>query len=90
VVGRAHEDNVKLQELSGQEDFLFKVSGIPGPTGLIVTQVSYGEIELAAAIVAAYSDAVTGDTTVVVVSGEENREVTVNTPPKEEFRELLL
>jgi tRNA U34 2-thiouridine synthase MnmA/TrmU len=90
VVGRAHEDNVKLQELSRKEDLLFKVSGIPGPTGLIVTQASYEEIQMAAQIVAAYSDAVTGNNTVVLVAGKENREVTVNTPPKEEFRKLLL
>lgn len=90
VVGRVHGDNVKLQELSRSDDLLFEVRGVPGPTGLIVAEVSSEDMELAAAIVAAYSDAATGDDAIVVVSGKENREVKVNTPLKEEFRQLLI
>jgi tRNA U34 2-thiouridine synthase MnmA/TrmU len=90
TVGRVHEDNVKLQKLSKKGDLLFKVKDIPGPTGLITTQPSSGDRELAAAIVAAYSDAATGDDAVVIVLGKEDREVQVNTPPKEKFRDLLV
>ena len=67
-----------------------RVKGVPTPTGLIAAQVSEQEVELAADIVAAYSDAETGEEAIVELSGRENREITVKTPPKEEFRELLI
>jgi hypothetical protein len=90
VVGRIHADNLKLQELAREEDLLLRVKGVPGPTGLIAAQVSEQEVQLAAGIVAAYSDAETGEETIIVVSGKDDREITIETPPKEEFRELLI
>jgi hypothetical protein len=90
VVGRIHGDNLRLQELAREEDLLLRVKGIPGPTGLLAVQVSEQEVELAAGIVAAYSDAETGEDTVVVLSGRENREITVTVRPKEDFRDLLI
>jgi hypothetical protein len=90
VVGRIHADNLKLQELAREEDLLLRVKGVPGPTGLIAAQVSEQEVELAVNIVASYSDAPTGEDAVVVLSGRENREITVTVRPKEEFRELLI
>lgn len=90
VVGRIHADNLKLQELAREEDLLLRVEGVPGPTGLMAARVSEHEVELAAKIVAAYSDVETGKVAVVEVSGEEDRKVRVNTPPKEEFRALLI
>ncbi len=90
VVGRVHADNLKLEELALGDDLLLKVEGIPGPTGLLAAEISQLEVELAAKIVAAYSAAETGTETVVMLSGRENREITVKTPPKEEFRELLI
>jgi hypothetical protein len=47
-------------------------------------------MELAANIVASYSDTPTGEDAVVVLSGRENREITVTVRPKEDFRELLI
>ena len=90
VVGRVHADNLKLSELAGESDFLFWVEGIPGPTGLLSQGTSPGEVELAAAVVAAYSDAETGTDAVVSISGRENREVTVRVKSKQEFRNLLI
>jgi hypothetical protein len=90
VVGRIHADNLKLQELAREEDLLLKVKGVPTPTGLIAAQVSEQEVELAANIVASYSDAPTGEDAVVVLSGRENREIKVAVRPKEDFRDLLI
>lgn len=90
VVGRVHADNLKLQELARDDDLLFKAKGVPGPTGLLAAETSQWEVELAAKIVAAYSDAETDTEAVVMASGRENREIKVNTPPKEDFRELLI
>ena len=90
VVGRIHGDNLKLQELAREEDLLLRVKGVPGPTGLIGAHVSEQEVELAAGIVAAYSDAETGEEAIVVVSGKDDREMTITVRPKKEFRELLI
>jgi len=90
VVGRVHSDNLKLQDLAREEDLLLRVKGVPGPTGIIAAMAGEQEVELAARIVAAYSDVETGKKALVEVSGKEEREITVNTPPKEEFRQLLI
>lgn len=90
VVGRIHADNLKLQELASKEDLLLQVEGVPGPTGLLAAETSQQEVELAANIVAAYSDVETGKEAIVALSGKATREISVKTPPKEEFRELLI
>jgi hypothetical protein len=90
VVGRIHSDNLKLQELARKQDLLVRVKGVPGPTGLIGAHVSEQEVQLAAGIVAAYSDAETGEKAIVIVSGKDDREITITVRPKEEFRELLI
>jgi hypothetical protein len=90
VVGRIHADNLKLQELAREEDLLLRVKGVPGPTGLTAAQVSEQEVQLAADIVAAYSDAETGEEAIVIVSGTDDREITITVRLKEEFRELLI
>jgi tRNA-specific 2-thiouridylase len=90
VVGRVHGDNLKLQQLAREEDFVLRVKGVPGPTGLIAAMAEEGEVELAANVVAAYSDAETGKDALVMLSGRENREILVTVRPKEEFRHLLI
>jgi hypothetical protein len=90
VVGRIHSDNLELQELARKQDLLVRVKGVPGPTGLIGAHVSEQEVQLAAGIVAAYSDAETGEKAIVIVSGKDDREITITVRPKEEFRELLI
>ena len=90
VVGRIHADNLKLQELAGEKDLLLRVEGVPGPTGLLAAETTQQEVELAAEIVAAYSDAETGEEAIVEVSGKEGREIAVKTLAKEEFRDLLI
>ena len=90
VVGRVHGDNLKLQELARTEDLVLRVKGVPGPTGLIAAMAEEQDVVLAAKVVAAYSDAETGKEAVVEVSGREDRTITVSTPPKEEFRSLLI
>jgi tRNA U34 2-thiouridine synthase MnmA/TrmU len=90
VVGRIHKENLKIQELARGKDLLLRVEGIPGPTGLIDGKASVAEIELAAEVVAAYSDADTGTEAVVAISGQAEREILVTTPSKREFRNLLI
>ena len=90
VVGRVHGDNVKLQELAREEDLLLRVKGVPGPTGIIAAMAAEQEVELAAHIVAAYSDVQTGKEAIVEVSGKEERKITVTVRPKKDFRDFLI
>jgi len=90
VVGRVHGDNLKLQELAREEDLLLRVKGVPGPTGIMAAMAGEEEVELAAHIVAAYSDVETGKEAIVEVSGKEDREIAITVRAKEEFRELLI
>ncbi len=90
VVGRVHGDNVKLQELAREEDLLLRVKEVAGPTGIIAAMAEEQEVELAAQIVAAYSDVQTGKEAIVEVSGKEDRKITVSVRPKKEFRDLLI
>jgi len=90
VVGRVHGDNIKLQELAREEDLLLRVKVMPGPTGITPAMAAEQEVELAAYIVAAYSDVQTGREAIVEVSGKEGREITVTVRAKKEFRDLLI
>lgn len=59
VVGRNHSENERLEGLAGLHDYLIKVSDRPGPLGLLrpLHEEDPPELELAARIVARYSDA---------------------------------
>jgi tRNA U34 2-thiouridine synthase MnmA/TrmU len=91
VVGRVHADNVKLEELARNREYLLmKVKGVPGPVGLLAPESSAQDVEVGADIVAAYSDAPTDSETIVMVDGPNKQEITVTTPPKEAFRGMLI
>jgi tRNA U34 2-thiouridine synthase MnmA/TrmU len=91
VVGRIHADNVRLRELARPEDIIMKVNEVPGPTALLPGRASLAEVEAAAAVVAAYSDAVTGTEATITVSVDQTtRIMTVVVKPKEEYREMLI
>ncbi len=59
VIGRNHDENIRLQELARQEDYLIKVSDRPGPLGLLRLHRmdDTAALDIAARIVARYSDA---------------------------------
>lgn len=91
VVGRIHADNLRLRDLARPDDILIKVNEVPGPTALLPGGAPAAEVDVAAAVVAAYSDAVSGtDAIVSLSSGHTNRTITVAVRPKEEFREMLI
>lgn len=91
VVGRIHADNVRIRDLARPEDFIMKVNEVPGPTALLPGRASAAEVEVAAAVVAAYSDAVTGTEASITVSMDQaTRIMTVVVRPKEEYREMLI
>ncbi len=59
VIGRNHAENERLQVLASENDYLFKVLDRPGPLGLLrpLKEEDKVDLELAARIVARYSDA---------------------------------
>ena len=57
VVGRNHEENLKLMQLKKEDDFLFEVKVEPGPTTVLQGEKTKQAIETAAALTARYSDA---------------------------------
>jgi len=59
AVGRNHAENEGLNSIANSDDYLLKVTDRPGPLGLIRSLKPYNDInlQLAAAIVARYSDA---------------------------------
>lgn len=84
VVGRNHNENERLQELSNEGDYLFKVMDRPGPLGLLrpFNADQLAEVELAARIVARYSDARTETTAQVKVwQASVDKESILQIPP---------
>lgn len=79
VVGRNHSENERLQELADEHDYLFKVTDRPGPLGLLrpLNHDDPAELELAARIVARYSDAKTEPTAQVKISQPAVNEDTI-------------
>lgn len=59
VVGRNHSENERLNKLAINNDYLLRVTDRPGPLGLVrsLKPDNHVDLELAAAIVARYSDA---------------------------------
>ena len=57
IVGRDQNENQAISSLSKEDDFLFKTISVPGPTALAIGKLSQESEELAATIVASYSDA---------------------------------
>jgi hypothetical protein len=82
---------VRLRELARPEDIIMKVDEVPGPTALLPGGATAADVEVAAAVVAAYSDAATGTEASIAVSmGQTTRIMTVVVRPKEEYREMLI
>ena len=54
ILGRNEEENDRLSALAEPEDAIAEPSTVPGPTALVVGELSGGEVELACAIAAAY------------------------------------
>ncbi|SFM89643.1 tRNA 4-thiouridine(8) synthase ThiI [Thermodesulforhabdus norvegica] len=80
-VGRNAADNKRLDTLtSSPEEIRLKVLGIPGPRGILCGGYDNDRIELAASIVAAFSDADPDDMVTVELTKEEGIE-TVTVKP---------
>jgi predicted ribosome quality control (RQC) complex YloA/Tae2 family protein len=91
VVGRNKQENDKIQALSKSDDLILTAAYVPGPTVLVLGNISRKVIDLAAALTAAYSD--TGDTEEIWVRitgrGKEDL-LMVRVRCKEEFSRYMI
>lgn len=69
IVGRNKKENQAIQALSNDEDLLLKTVSIPGPTALLMGDITDEFEELAASVTVSYSDADNHDGTEVQVVG---------------------
>ncbi|MGD0827511.1 MAG: tRNA 4-thiouridine(8) synthase ThiI [Desulfobaccales bacterium] len=91
VVGRTQRENEALAGLAAPADLRLTVEDHPGPLVLVIGQAGDRELQEAAGLAAAYSDAPLG--AAVRVSVEDPGPVAVlhlDTPAKEHFKDLLI
>ena len=69
VVGRDQDDNALVESAAGPGDFVLKSESVPGPTGWLASGADEGQIQLAAAICARYSDSKPGVPVTVDIRG---------------------
>jgi tRNA-uridine 2-sulfurtransferase len=72
VLGRDQEENDKLEGLWEEEDQFLKITGIPGPLGLLRGRGNPEQIEQAGAVLAHYSKAKKEDQTEVIYGPRSN------------------
>jgi tRNA-specific 2-thiouridylase len=91
VVGRTQRDNEALEKLITPGDLVLKVRGYPGPLVLVIGNATAADIEVAAGLAGAYSDAAAETQVAVAVQGgSETSLVHLTTSPKARFKEWLV
>jgi hypothetical protein len=91
VVGRTQRDNEALEGLIQPGDRVLKVMGYPGPLVLVLGNSPAADLEVAAGLTGAYSDApLETQVAVAVQAGEETSLIHLTTAPKARFKEWLV
>jgi tRNA-specific 2-thiouridylase len=91
VVGRTQRENEAILTLKAPEDYLLKVDLYPGPVVLVSRAASAEDLEEAAGLAAAYSDAPrTTSVTVTARQGGPDRVFHLTTPGKDRFKPWLV
>ena len=91
AVGRTQRDNEALAGLMAPGDHCLQVEDYPGPLVLVIGSVSEGDLQEAAGLAAAYSDAPLGAAVrVSLESGGSVRVLDLEAPPKDRFKDLLI
>jgi tRNA-uridine 2-sulfurtransferase len=91
VVGRTQRENEVLADLQAPEDFLVKVEKIPGPLVLVCGAEAGEDLELAAGLAAAYSDAASGTPVRVrAANNGQERVFQITTKEKDHFKAWLV
>ena len=91
VVGRTERENEAIETLVSPGDLLLQVEQYPGPLVLVDGAVSGEDLEVAAGLAAAYSDAPEGaPVTVTAAPGGPDRRFHLTTPTKDRFKPWLV
>ena len=91
VVGRTQRDNEAILGLIGPGDLCLKVEDYPGPLVLVSGEMADLDLQEAAGLAAAYSDAATGTPVRVSVEGGDSVQVlNLEAPLKERFKDWLI
>lgn len=91
VVGRTQRDNEAIESLKLPGDYCLKVEEVPGPIVLVNGEASEGDLQEAAGLAAAYSDA--PSSAAVQVSAEGGgaaRIMRLEAPAKDRFKDFLI
>ncbi|MFZ7112152.1 MAG: tRNA 4-thiouridine(8) synthase ThiI [Desulfatiglandales bacterium] len=91
IVGRNKRENQEIEELAEPGDLMLKTTAIPGPTVLVLGDLSSESEDVAAAITASYSDAPDGGEAEVMLTGKgSNRVVYAIGRKKEAFKPYMI
>jgi tRNA-specific 2-thiouridylase len=91
VVGRTQRENEVLADLKAPGDLLVKVENIPGPLVLVCGAEAGEDLELAAGLAAAYSDAASGTPVrVKAANNGQERVFQITVPGKDHFKTWLV
>jgi tRNA U34 2-thiouridine synthase MnmA/TrmU len=91
VVGRTERENDAIFALKAPGDHGLNVEDVPGPLVLVIGEVSEQDLQEAAGLAAAYSDAPLGAAVrVSVEGGGPVRVIELIVPPKERFKDWLI
>jgi len=91
VIGRHKKDNQAIESLARDKDILLTTVNVPGPSALLSGEPGPDDVETAAQITAAYSDARSGKRAEVRVKGPEGEKVIVpDLRDKSDFRHLMI
>ncbi len=91
IVGRNRKENMKIQELSTEEDILIHAAEIPGPTVLLMDKKREEDEILANELSLAYSDTEEGKEYLVVArAGESIRKMRLKARSKAAFRHYMV
>jgi predicted ribosome quality control (RQC) complex YloA/Tae2 family protein len=91
VVGRNEGENKDLEGRVRTGDLVLTTEDCPGPTAILAGQAAEGELELAASIVARYSDGKRGERVTVRATSQGLDRVIVAVPlDAESTRKLLI
>jgi tRNA-specific 2-thiouridylase len=91
VVGRTQRENEAILTLKAPGDLLLKVDEFPGPLVLVPGDAGPEDLQEAAGLAAAYSDAPSGaPVSVTVASPGVEPAWSLTTPPKDRFKDRLI
>ena len=91
VVGRTERDNEGIFRWISAGDHCLKVEDYPSPLVLVRGEASEGDLQAAAGLAAAYSDAPLGATVRVSIEADgPRRDIDLTAPPKDRFKDLLI